>query len=510
VTVSLRTRLLAGVLILVTGALVVAAYSIYAEQRSYLDSKLDQRVIAAAAPISFQLGIDTRQLRRPRPDERLRATQPSGAELGEALVGFLPAGTYGAVFGAGGQIIRGPVTVGYGTRRFPGPRLPSRLPISTAGSSPKLFTVGSRRGGKTHYRAAALALRSGNETLVVAVPSRDVDQTLNRLVLVEGLAVSGVIIVLIGLGWLMIRIALRPLDQMGTVASAISDGDLSRRVSPATPRTEVGRLGVSLNKMLVRIEEAFADRENSEERRRQFLSDASHELRTPLASIRGYAELFRLGPAQDPAALTRAMERIEAEATRMGVLVEDLLALARLDELPEARQERVDLTELASNAVADARAIAPDRKIALEAQGPAEVLGDQDALRQVLANLLGNAVLHTRPGTPIDVAVDGDGDSDEVVIEVRDRGGGLAPGTEERVFDRFWRGDSARGRLPGGSGLGLAIVTEILAAHHATVTAINRPDGGASFVVRLPSAPERGSDARTSVEGASLPVTSER
>jgi two-component system, OmpR family, sensor kinase len=204
------------------------------------------------------------------------------------------------------------------------------------------------------------------------------------------------------------------------------------------------------------------------------------------------------------------MERIEAEATRMGVLVEDLLALARLDELPEARQERVDLTELASNAVADARAIAPDRKIALEAQGPAEVLGDQDALRQVLANLLGNAVLHTRPGTPIDVAVDGDGDSDEVVIEVRDRGGGLAPGTEERVFDRFWRGDSARGRLPGGSGLGLAIVTEILAAHHATVTAINRPDGGASFVVRLPSAPERGSDARTSVEGASLPVTSER
>jgi two-component system, OmpR family, sensor kinase len=487
IAVSLRARLLAAMLVLISVALVIAAISIYAEQRSFLLGHLDQRVVAAAAPISYQLGVDASLLRRPHTDERAAVGSSARPKAGKGLVGFLPSGTYGALVGAGGEILRGPVTVNYGDRRLPGPAFPSRFPTFLAGTSPRLFTVGSQRGSNVRYRVAAIALQSGNGTLMVAVPLRDVDQTLDQLVIVEALVVASVILVLIGLGWVVIRIALRPLDQMGTVASAIAEGDLSRRVSPANGRTEVGRLGLSLNKMLVRIEHAFADRENSEERRRQFLSDASHELRTPLASIRGYAELFRLGPAQDPAALRRAMERIESEATRMGVLVEDLLALARLDELPEERQERVDLGDLAAQAVADARAMAPDRRIGMQAPRPLEVLGDPNALRQVLANLLGNALIHTAAGTPIELAVSPEGR--DVVIDVRDHGPGLAPGAENLLFDRFWRADGGRARGRGGSGLGLAIVREIVASHTGTVSAANHPAGGAIFTVRLPAAP---------------------
>ena len=154
--------------------------------------------------------------------------------------------------------------------------------------------------------------------MIAALPLEEVDDTLHDLVIVEALVVGTLIVALTALGWVVIRIGLRPLGQMERVASEIADGDMSRRVSPATSRTEIGRLGLSLNKMLVQIEEAFADRARSEERRKRFLADASHELRTPLASLRGYAELFRLGPAQDPVALTRAMARIEAEAARMG------------------------------------------------------------------------------------------------------------------------------------------------------------------------------------------------
>jgi two-component system OmpR family sensor kinase len=484
--VSLRARLLTAMLVLITVALVIAAVSIYADQRSFLLAHLDQRVVATAAPISYQLGVDATLLKRPRPEPRPAVGSKTRPKGGKGLVGFLPSGTYGALVGPRGEILRGPVTVNYGDRRLPGPALPSRFPTFRAGTSPRLFTVGSKHDSNVHYRVAAIALESGNGTLLVAVPLRDVDQTLDQLIIVEALVVASVILVLVGLGWLVIRIALRPLDQMGKVASAIAEGDLSRRVSPANGRTEVGRLGKSLNKMLVRIEHAFADRENSEERRRQFLSDASHELRTPLASIRGYAELFRLGPAQDPAALQRAMDRIESEATRMGILVEDLLALARLDELPEERQERVDLTDLAVHAVADARAMAPDRSITMRAPDRLEVLGDPNSLGQVLANLIGNAVLHTPVASPVQLIVKPDGR--DAVVEVRDHGPGLVPGTESRVFERFWRGDSEQSRDRNGSGLGLAIVREIIDSHHGTVVAANHPDGGAVFTVRLPLA----------------------
>ena len=207
------------------------------------------------------------------------------------------------------------------------------------------------------------------------MPLQEVQRTLDRLLRVEALVIGGVLLALALLSLVLVRVGLRPLDRIGETAGAIAAGDLSRRVSPDTPRTEVGRLGISLNAMLGRLEQAFAEKEASENRLRRFLADASHELRTPLASIRGYAELFRLGAAQRPADLERSMQRIESEATRMGVVVEDLLTLARLDQVRELARERVDLAELAGDAVSDARASDPDRNISLDAPSGAVVRG---------------------------------------------------------------------------------------------------------------------------------------
>jgi two-component system OmpR family sensor kinase len=282
----------------------------------------------------------------------------------------------------------------------------------------------------------------------------------------------------------VVRLGLRPLSRIEVTAGEIAAGDLSRRVSPATTKTEVGRLGLALNAMLDRLEQAFAARTASEERLRQFLADASHELRTPLASIRGYAELFRLGAVRDPAGTENAMRRIEEESKRMGVLVEDLLALARLDEQPEREAQSVDLAALARDAVHDARARAPEREISLSAGGAAIVSGDPLQLRQVFSNLLGNAIVHTPAGTPIEVAVDESGDS--VTLSVSDHGPGVPEDERRHLFERFWRREGGRERGRAGAGLGLAIVQGVVGAHHGSIEVRDVPGGGAAFVVTLP------------------------
>jgi two-component system OmpR family sensor kinase len=271
---------------------------------------------------------------------------------------------------------------------------------------------------------------------------------------------------------------------MEVTAGEIAAGQLSRRVSPTNPKTEVGRLGLALNAMLERLEQAFSQRKASEERLRRFLADASHELRTPVASIRGYAELFRMGATRDRAGTEMAMRRIEEEAKRMGVLVEDLLTLARLDAAPAPRRAYVDLAALASDAVEDARATAPEREIALHAAAPAFVSGDPHQLHQVLANLMRNALVHTPSGTPIEVSVSED--SAHVVVSVRDHGPGLPDVSPQRLFDRFWRAEGGRERGKAGAGLGLAIVGGVVAAHEGRVSAQNAPGGGALFTVLLP------------------------
>jgi len=320
--------------------------------------------------------------------------------------------------------------------------------------------------------------------IVVAVPLGGTDATLSHLALIE-LVVSGAILIALGIAaWWLIGLGLRPLRRMGEVAGQIAAGDLSRRVEPDDDRTEVGRLGQSLNAMLAQIEKAFAERAAGERRLRRFLADASHELRTPLASIRGYSELYRIGAARDPASVERAMSRIESESERMGGLVDDLLTLARVDEVREPAREPLDLRELLEDARDDARAAAPERGISLNPTGPVAIQADGDALRRVLANLLRNAVVHTPEGTPIELSLEAT--EAWVTLTVRDQGPGLPPGDPNAVFERFWRDSAARGRDDGGAGLGLAIVAAIVGAHGGSVDASNPAGGGAEFTVRLP------------------------
>lgn len=502
---SLRARLLIGLVALATLGLGAMAIATYADQRSFLLKRVDEQVAASQLVVAGRLGV--RLGHSPPAFPRRFGPPPGGPPPRHRPDTFQAAGTYGELLGRDGRVLKVDAFA-YGESAGSPPRLPSKPPLSRFGSRRlRIFTVNSQADSGLSYDAAAFAA-GGGRTLVVAVPLREVDQTLHRLLVVEGSVGGGVIVALLLLGWVVIQVGLRPLERIRRVATEIAHGDLGRRVTPASPRTEVGRLGSSLNDMLMQIEQAFADRKQSEDRLRQFLADASHELRTPLASVRAYAEAFRLGAATDPQTLERTMGRIEAEAVRMGVLVEDLLLLARLDQMPERSRERVDLGELVEHAVEDARAIAPLRTISLDADGSLFVLADPDQLRQVLANLVRNALIHTPAESPIDVNVWRE--QGHVLLQVRDHGPGLPADAEDKVFERFWRTDHGRRRGPGGAGLGLAIVKAIVQGHHGEVQARNAPDGGAIFCVQLPAddtalgaAPEAGlaDRSRASVPG---------
>jgi two-component system OmpR family sensor kinase len=472
---SLRARLLIGLVALVAIGLGVTAVVTYAEERRFLLNRVDQQTDAALGPVAFRFHARGTLTPAKPPARRV--------PVNAAPATFEPSGTYVELLDARRRVLQ-VIPYDYGQTAASPPALPSHMPVGNSRSrGVRLFTVSSKAGSGLRYRAGALAVGKGR-ILVVAVPLREVDQTLHRLVVIESIVGGSVILAVIVLGWIVIRLGLRPLERIGRVADEIAHGNLSRRVTPDNPRTEVGRLGASLNAMLGQIEQAFADRRESEDRLRRFLSDAAHELRTPLSSIRGYAELFRLGATSDPVALERAMNRIESEAARMGVLVEDLLLLARLDEMPEMRLTAVDLSELAEHAVQDTRAVAPTREVALGGAGPLMVLADREQLRQVLANLTRNAVLHTPPDSPIEVSVGRE--RDEAVLEVRDHGAGLPDDAGDQVFDRFWRNESGRTRGRGGAGLGLAIVKAVVEAHHGEVHARNHDGGGAVFRVTLP------------------------
>ena len=286
-----------------------------------------------------------------------------------------------------------PFVFAYGQNVDAQPKIPRKITVG------KPQTVSGRGSDDNPYRLVATQLGPG-EVAVVAVPLTEAFETLNRLVLVEGLVIVGILLVIAAVAWVVVRNSLLPLDRIGHTAGRIAGGDLSHRVEATDERTEVGRVGVALNRMLDRLEQAFSERQASEDRLRQFIADASHELRTPLASIRGYAELHRMGAARSDEDVEKAMRRIEDEAARMGVLVEDLLTLARLDQIADAPHADVDLAHLAEDAAQDARATAPDRAIELHADGAAIVRGDAHQLRQVLGNLVRNALVHTPAGTP--------------------------------------------------------------------------------------------------------------
>lgn len=371
------------------------------------------------------------------------------------------------------------------------PRLTSAEVVDRAGEP---FTVGSVGGGPRWRVLARPLVAAGTQTVVgsvvVALPTTSADATLARMRWV----LAGLGVAVVGAGALAgsygVRRALRPLRQIEDTAAGIAAGDLARRVPEAPTTTEVGRLGAALNGMLAQIETAFAARTASEQRMRRFVSDASHELRTPLATIRGYGELYRMG-AVPPDEVPGTVRRMEDAATRLGRLVQDLLDLARLDEGREVRREAVDLAVVASDAAADLRALAPDRTVRLEPlpvppgarAGATVVVGDEDRLRQVLANLVGNVVQHTPAGTPVEIAVGRAGP--DVAVEVRDHGPGIDPEHAARVFERFYRVDAARGRDSGGAGLGMAIVAAIVEAHGGAVAISATPGGGTTVRVTL-------------------------
>lgn len=487
---SLRARLLTGVVALSAVALVLLGAALYLQQRRFALDRVDDQARSAIFPVNRALnekgvagGVERPRATDDREGEAGQGYGPPGVpppganRPGEPL---LPPDVYGERRSATGAVL-GSVLISYSDEVASPPKLPETV---TAG---RFITVPAK-DGSVNYRVYASANPMGTLT-ISAVPMRDADRQLARLLLTESLLIVGAL-GLIGLfGWWVIGYGLRPLDAMATTAGHIAEGDLSKRVTPAEPDTEVGRLGLALNAMLAQIEASFSRQQASENKLRRFLADASHELRTPLASIRGYAELHRMGASSEPEAIEHSMERIEGESARMGKLVEDLLILARLDEQREPVREPVDLAALARDAVSDAEAADNSgRAIQLELDAGEQdttVLGDADGLRQVLSNLLRNALVHTPGGTPIDVLLTRVDGEPRIRLTVRDHGPGIPAESAEALFERFWRASPGRERGPAGAGLGLAIVAGIVDAHGGSVHVEQADGGGAQFTVEL-------------------------
>jgi two-component system OmpR family sensor kinase len=472
--VSLRLRLLLALVGLVAVGLIVADGATYVSLQSFLLKRVDQQLAAAPQPM-------WRILQRANPGLPGNVSTVPAGESAD-----LPPGTYGCLLNPSGQVLAQDA-LSYSERTPPIPSLPAGLVRTATGNGGQAMLTASAAGhSSVRFRVLATQYEFAPYTLVVAIPLTDVTQTLRRLLLVEGIVTFTVLVGLGLLAWWIVRRELRPLDDMAVTAGAIAAGDLTRRVEHADSRTEVGRLGLALNTMLAQIEAAFARSQNSENALRRFLAQASHELRTPLSSIRGYAELFRRGAKERPEDLDLAMRRIEQEAARMGVLVEELLLLARLDEGRVLDREPVDLTQLAADAVADARIVAPGRDVSLEQSGPVVVSGDESRLRQVVTNLVVNALRHAGDEARVKVST---GVTDgRAVIEVSDDGVGMTSAVAGHVFEPFYRPKDERGQGEATTGLGLSIVAAIAEAHDGDVDLQTAPGQGARFRVRLPLA----------------------
>jgi two-component system OmpR family sensor kinase len=459
--VPLRVKLIAAVLTLVTLALLVIGVASALVMKSSMFDKVDQqlRTMAETVDLTRLALTDTSQ------DSILR----SNYYIAWATV-------------RNGGIVTGVV----GSQREDAPPIPKPDELDDRLGVPYTATT-----AKTHERWRILIIQRQDTLLVVAESLSMVDSAVDELVAAELFVGAGVLVVLAAVGVAIVRASLQPLREIERTAAAIAAGDLTRRVPESPPETEMGHLAAALNAMLAQIEGAFRLREASEDRMRQFIADASHELRTPLTTIRGFAELYRQGAAREPHETEALLRRIEDEAARMGLLVEDLLMLARLDQERPLALADMDLRVIASDAVAAARAVAPDREVRLEIERdePIEVNGDESRLRQVVGNLMTNALTHTPPDTPVALRLRRDGS--DALIEVADHGPGLTDEQAARVFERFYRVDKARTRRAAGgshsgSGLGLAIVAALVAVHGGTVSVFVTPGGGATFQVRLP------------------------
>ncbi|PZF92559.1 sensor histidine kinase [Micromonospora deserti] len=499
-SVPLRVKLVTAVLTLVALALLVISSLTAFFLRSYLVGQVDSELKASARNISAAVVTDQDWVGIPTDYLVVVTDRQTGQVLGN----------------------------GFDRQRFDSADLP-RWPADAAGFAQlagEPFTAHAQ-GSDVRWRMLYTELPNG-QWAAIGQHLTDVDRAVKRLVWIDVLVGGAVMILLASIGAAIVRTSLRPLVEIERTAAAIAGGDLTRRVpdpeeGQECPTSELGRLSRALNAMLTQIEAAFTARaasetaaraaeasardaavaaqvsearaRRSEERMRQFVADASHELRTPLTTIRGFAELYRQGAARSPQQTAGLLRRIEDEAARMGLLVEDLLLLARLDRERPLSLAPVELPVLAGDAVQAARVVAPDRRIELEIEpgsGPLVVYGDDARLRQVIGNLMTNALTHTPPDASVTLRLRTE-PGNLAVVEVADTGPGLSPEQAERVFERFYRADAARTRRAGGNtgtGLGLAIVAALVGAHHGTVEVAETPGGGATFRVRLPLVPE--------------------
>ena len=528
--VSLRTKLIASLITLVIIALVVISCVSASILRGYLLGQTDTTLRAQGLEqIAVQAVND----------------QLSGSSCGRAGLDLANAGDAVWWIPEGGSIqqVVQPAADGMSTSCLGGGG-PALSTVSAAASrlvpNPGLATTisGPTPGDRWRLVSYSLPVSNGTSgTMIIGTDVSSVYGTIQRLTGVDLIVSIVIVFVLLMVGIAVVRANLRALVEIEETAGEIADGHLNRRVPERDPRTEIGSLGRSLNIMLSQIEAAFHAREESEaaahqseERMRRFVADAGHELRTPLTAIRGFAEYYRqrgglvphwdrgtdaapavpgpgefLTPGAGPASgltpddLDRIMQRVEKEAARMGLLVEDLLLLARLDQQRPLARQPIDLLSLAADAVHDARLLAPARTIDLSVQPGAAFLitGDDPRLRQVIGNLMSNALTHTPDGTPIEVSI-GSGTLDPrqpnsppaVTLDVTDHGPGMTPDQAQRVFERFYRTDQARTRATGGSGLGLAIVNALVTAHGGVASVHTAPGKGATFRIALPLAPE--------------------
>jgi two-component system, OmpR family, sensor kinase len=509
---SLRTKLITALLALVAIALAVMGFVSIAVFGGYLQSQVDAQLRNLAGQVE---------------------NDPLAFITGSRHMVFLLNNSVVEVVASDGQPVPG-IGNWQDPGGYSGPAI-SANHSGTSGNSNQPVTVPAQSGSydwrvitqPVQYSTdGGLTWQSG--TMVVGLNLGNLDQTMAYLTRLYVLVSVAVLFVLLIVGIAVVRANLRPLVEIEETAEEIADGHLNRRVPERDPRTEIGRLGRSLNIMLSQIEAAFHAREESEaaahqseERMRRFIADASHELRTPLTAIRGFAEYYRqrgglvprwdksadaagrgapdMGAGLTPDDLDRIMQRVEKEAARMGLLVEDLLLLARLDQQRPLARQPIDLLSLAADAVHDARLLAPARTIDLSVQPGAAFLvtGDEPRLRQVIGNLMSNALTHTPDGSPIEVSI-GSGTLDPrrpdsgpaVTLDVTDHGPGMTTEQAHRVFERFYRADQARTRTTGGSGLGLAIVRALVVAHGGVASVRTSPGQGATFRIALPLAPE--------------------
>ncbi|MFF1635657.1 sensor histidine kinase [Leifsonia sp. NPDC058248] len=546
--ISLRTKITGVTVLMLTLGLLVTGIGTMAMLKPVLLNQLDAQLNAASQPNNLNA-----YLYGSSSDSDKIASDGSSSNY------------FAALYDSGGKLVRANWENIPGARR---PAVPKSLNLADGKQWSQQGAINlPSKDGHTIYRAltqtVTLTTPAGSlGTAIVATSTGQIDTVMaSFLAIFLGF---GVIVVIVGAGLtrMLVTTTFAPLRAVEETAASIADGDFSQRLGGATPNTEVGRLNRSLNTMLNRIDRAFNDRARTIDQMRRFVGDASHELRTPLVSVRGYAELYRMGALQTPEDVAQAMDRIEKEAIRMGVLVEDLLELARLDETKPLDLHPVDLVPIARDAAMDAMAGSPGRVVTVltpdailrprvqadepgldtvpmavpepaakassstgpisfagatiarlrsrrprragstlqvetaeqvllpqvPAAEPAIVMAEENKIRQVVTNLMGNALRFTNNDSPIEIVVQVNHQTERAILEVRDHGEGIPPQIREKIFQRFWRADTSRTRETGGSGLGLAIVSSIIAAHNGTVEVVETEGGGATFRISLPLA----------------------